>query len=125
MAFSFYSPVTVQSGQVPSTQTNFPMLVSYTDNRLKSVANGGHCQTPFDIRPYSDSSLTTALTFESVFYSASTGQVEMWVKIPSIADGSIVYLAYGDASLSSDGSSSSTWDSHFKGVWHLPNGTTL
>ena len=125
MAFSFYSPVTVQSGQVPSTQTNFPMLVSYTDNRLKSVANGGHCQTPFDIRPYSDSSLTTALTFELVFYSASTGQVEMWVKIPSLSDGYVIYLAYGDASLSSDGSSTSTWDSNFVAVYHLGNGTTL
>ncbi len=120
-SFGFYSPVTVNSAQVPSAQSNFPMLVSYTDNRLKTVGNGGHVQNAngYDIRPYSDSSLSTALTYELESYDGSAGTVVMWVKIPSINVGSVVYLAYGDASLSSDGSSSSTWSNGYVEVLHM------
>lgn len=127
MAFSFYSPVTVQTGQVPSTQTDFPVLVSYTDNRLRTTGNGGNVQNAngYDVRPYSDSGLTSALSYELERYNASTGEVIMWVKVPSLADGYVIYLAYGDAALSSNGSSNATWNSNFKGVWHLPDGTTL
>lgn len=121
MAFKYYSPVTVQSGQVPAAQTDFPMLVSYTDNRLKTTGNGGHVENAngYDIRPYSNSALTSALTFELEFYDASAGTVVMWVKIASIDVGSIVYLAYGDAALNTNGSSTATWDSNYKGVYHL------
>lgn len=122
---SYYSPVTVQTGQVPSTQTDFPMLVSYTDNRLKSVANGGHVRNAngYDIRPYSNSTLATVLTFELESYNASTGQVVMWVKIPSLSDGYVIYLSYGEPSISTNGSSTGTWDANYKGVYHLSEGT--
>lgn len=124
-SFSYYSPVTVQAAQVPSTQTNFPMLVSYTDTRLKTVGNGGHVQNAngYDIRPYSDTALTSALTYQLEYYNASTGQVVMWVKIASLANGSVVYLGYGDASISTDGSSSSTWDASSQAIYHLAEST--
>lgn len=127
MAFSYYSPVTVNTSQVPSAQTDFPMLISYTDARLKTVGNGGHVQNAngYDIRPYSDSGLTSALSYELERYNASTGEVIMWVKIASIDVGSIVYLAYGDTTLTTNGSSTSTWNAAYKAVWHLGNGTTL
>lgn len=126
MAFGYYSPVTVNAAQVPSAQTNFPMLVSYTDARLKTVGNGGHVQNAngYDIRPY-DGIGGSAMTFELERYNASTGEVIMWVLVPSCDVGSIVYLYYGDATISTNGSSTSTWDSNFKAVYHFPNGTTL
>ncbi len=126
MAFSYYSPETVQSGQVPSTQTDFAMLVFVTDNRLRTVGNGGHVQNSngYDIRPYSDTGLTSAMTYQLQTYNASTGQLIMWVKVSSLAVGSIVYIAYGDSGISTDGSSSSTWDSNFKAVYHLEESPT-
>lgn len=129
MAQRYYSPVTIDHTKVPSTQTNFPVLVSLTDNRFKTIANGGHVNNSsgFDIRPYSDSGLTTTLTYELERYTASTGELIMWVKIASLssATDTVIYLGYGDTALISDGSSSSTWDSNFVGVYHLKNGTTL
>ena len=124
--FGYYSPVTVNAAQVPSAQTNFPMLVSYTDARLKTVGNGGHVQNAngYDIRPY-DAVGGSAMTFELERYNASTGEVIMWVLVPSCDVGSIVYLYYGDATISTNGSSTSTWDSNYKRVLHLPDGTTL
>lgn len=132
MAFGFYTAYTVDHTKVPNTdQTNFP--VGIIDNsglaRLKTTGNGGHVtnSSGFDIRPFSDSGLTTALTYELVFYDAATGKLEMWVKIPTLSHttDTIIYLGYGNSSLTTDGSSTSTWDSLFKAVWHFPNGTTL
>lgn len=127
MAFGFYSPVTVNVGQVPSTQADFPMLVSFTDNRFKSSPTG-HVQNSsgFDIRPYSDTGLTLPLTYELERYNSSTGEVIMWVKVPSISSSTTpIYLAYGDSGLNSDGSSTSTWSNNFTTVYHLKDGTTL
>src|SRR6266498_4525713 len=122
-AFSYYSPVTVDHTQVPSTQTDFPVLVSQTDARLKTVANSGHVQNSsgFDIRPYSDSALTSALTYELESYDGAAGTITMWVKISSLSSSvdTVIYLGYGDSGLSTDGSSTSTWDANFKGVWHM------
>lgn len=127
MAFSYYSPETVNGSQVPSTQTDFPRLINVTDARFKTTGNGGHVQNSsgFDIRPYSDSGLTSALTYELERYNASSGEVIMWVKIPSISNGNVVYLGYGDAGLNSDGSSTATWSNNFLGVYHLKDGSSL
>lgn len=129
MAQAYYSPDVVQTGQVPSTQTNFPRLFLPTDNRFRTIANGGHVANAngYDIRPYSDAALTTALTFELVpgTYNASTGTFEMWVLVPSLADGYVVHLCYGDASLTTDGSSTSTWPSQYKGVYHFGSSASL
>ncbi len=126
--FNFYTPFTIAGGQVPSTQTDFPILISVTDNRFKTVANGGHVVNAngYDIRPYSDSGITTAITgYELVFYDAVNGIIEMWVKRSSVDDGLITYLAYGNSALTTDGSSTSTWSNAFTNIYHFKDGTTL
>ncbi len=124
--FNYYSPLTIQAGQVPSTQTDFPILISLTDARLKTVGNGGHVldSEGDDIRPYSD--ISTAITgYEKVFYDGTNGILEMWVKRSSVSDGLITYLAYGNPSLTTDDSSATTWSASFSFVLHLSDGTTL
>lgn len=121
MAFGYYKVYTVQSGQVPSAQSNYPALLpAAADNDLRTVANGGHGQSAsgFDQRPHTSTALTTAMTFELVSYNPSTGEKEMHVLTSSIDTGTVVAYAYGDASVTTDGSSTSTWPSAFKGVWH-------
>ena len=131
MAFGFYTPLTITSNAslLPATQTNFPLLVMFTDNRFKTVGNGGHVQNSsgFDIRPYSDSSLTTALSYELVSgsYNASTGTFQIWVLIPSLSQGLVIYLAYGDSGLSTDGTNlSAVWSANgYKCVYHHEQAT--
>lgn len=129
MAQTYYSPVPVDHTKVPSTLTNFPVLIGYTDARLKTTGNSGHVASAngYDIRPYSDTALTSALTYELVSYNASTGQVEMYVLISSLSSASDtnIYLGYGDTTLTTDGSSNTTWNSNFKAVYHFGTDTTL
>src|SRR5215468_208172 len=79
-AFGYYTDFSVDFNKVPNTdQSNFAVLINTTDNRFKTTGNGGHVQDPngFDLRPYSDTGLTTSYTYQLEFYSASTGQVVM------------------------------------------------
>ncbi len=126
---AYYSPISINAAQVPSTQTDFPVLVSVTDTRFKTVGNGGHVQNAngYDIRPYTDTTLSTAITgYELERYNATTGEVVMWVKVSSLSSSTTpIVLRYGDASQTTDGSSRTTWDSNFKLVAHLADGTTL
>jgi hypothetical protein len=62
-------------------------------------------------------------------YTASTGELYAWVKIPSLlAAGKTIYVCYGDSSISSfqGGSTGSNFDSSSKIVYHMTDsGSTL
>ncbi len=129
MAQLWYSPYAINAAQVPSTQTDFPVLVSVTDARLKDVAHSGHVNRSdgFDIRPYTDTTLGTAITgYELERYTPTTGEVIMWVKVSSLSSSTTpIVLGYGDTGITTDGSSSTTWSNSFLGVYHVKDGTTL
>ena len=141
MAFSFKASITILHSQVPNTdQTNFPVLVNGTYAGaggipdLRSVGNGGKVQNSngYDIYFYSDSALTTRIPAERERYNATTGEIVMWVKKTILTASDVtIYIAYGDATISTDPNldgtfgKTSVWDVNYKGVWHLPDGTTL
>jgi prepilin-type N-terminal cleavage/methylation domain-containing protein len=99
---------TVSSGP----HTNFPVVISETQNYLKSVANGGrvHNTNGYDIIFTSDSAGTTVLDHEIEKYDPSTGELVAWVKIPSLSSDTIIYMFYGNADISST-------QEHVDGVW--------
>lgn len=130
MAQSFYTPFTVASGQVPSTQSNFPVvIIPANDTRFKTIANGGHVNNSngFDIRPYSDSSLSTALSYELVSYDGVNGTFEMWVLATSISNGTVIYIGYGDSSLTTDGTNkAAVWNNQsYKIILHCDTTGTV
>ena len=62
------------------------------------------------------------LKWEVEKYDGTTGNLIAWVKIPSLSSSSdtVFYLMYGDSSINTDQSDPpNTWDSNFKGVWHM------
>jgi hypothetical protein len=111
-----------------STLTNYPMLFSVTDPSLKTVANGGNVgrSDGTDIL-FTVSDGQTKLNHELESYNPSTGQVIAWVQIPSLSPSTdtVIYVYYGNASAANQQNATGVWDSNYKGVWHLPNGTTL
>jgi len=122
--------MTVNHTLVPSTQSDFTVLVSVTDPALKTLANGGHVANTngYDIGFYADSGGTIKLKWEVENYNGATGNLIAWVKIPTLSSTTDTpfYLFYGDLSITTDQSDPvNTWDSNFKAVYHLGNGTTL
>ena len=122
--------LTIDHTKVPSTQTNFPVLVSLSGTEFKTLGNGGHVANAngYDIGFYSDSGGTTKLKWEMEKYDGAAGTVVAWVKIPSASSSSdtVFYMFYGDTGISTDQSDpTAVWDSHYLGVYHYPDGSTL
>jgi hypothetical protein len=110
------------------------MLVLNPTSMLKTTANGGHTLNAngYDIIFVNGGG--SLLNFEmvghgssSTTHSPTTGNVEFRVNIASLAEGSVIYMCYGNAAITTyQGNDPATWNSAYKGVWHLNNiGATL
>ena len=108
-----------------SNSTNFPVLVSLSDNSLKTLANGGHVAngSGYDILFYSDSSFTIPLNWEIEYYSATTGTLVAWVLIPTVSSSinTTFYMEYGNTTISTfqGGSVGSVWNTNYEAVYHM------
>src|SRR5215469_6656960 len=131
MAFGFFHALSVDHTQVPSNQSNFPVLVNFTDNNFATVANGGKVQNSsgFDIGFYADNNAATKLAWEMERYTATSGEVIAWVKLPTVSSTSpntTFYVFYDDPTINTDQSNpTGVWDANYLGVYHLKDGTTL
>lgn len=134
-AFSYYRSITVNHTLNPATQTNFTVLVgsgtAYSGS-LATVANGGKVQSSsgFDIGFYTNSDCSTGkMNWEQEDWSATTGVARYWVLNTSLSSSvdTVFYVCYGDATISSfqGGATGTAWDSSYKIIWHLPNGSSL
>jgi hypothetical protein len=130
MAYARNGSATIAAAKcATAAQTNFPALIVITLDHTLMRSDG------YDITWYSDSARTTKIAVEREAYNSSTGVYIAWLLIgtlPSTTGSDLtVYFAYGDASISTDPNTDGTygatsvWDANYKGVWHLPNGTTL
>lgn len=131
MAYLYSKSITIDHTKCGSTtSTNFPMLFSTTHADFKTVGNGGKVENSsgYDLVFFSDASLINPLKFEIEKYVASTGQFIAWVKIPSLSHttDTVIYIGFGNSSIStSQADPTAVWDSNFKLVAHLGDGTTL
>ncbi len=140
--FAYRKLITVQANQVSNGPlTNFPMLISITtDNNLRTTVNGGHIYNaatndPQDLvfEALDDATCGGAgtspcwLDHEIESYVPTTGQLVAWVRVPSITNGTMIYMYYGNSCIaSSTQNETGVWDANYKGVWHLsqnPTGT--
>jgi len=130
LAWTNRKAVTIDHTKVAggSSLTNFAVLFSTTDANLKTVANGGSVgkSDGSDIL-FTAGDGTTKLDHELERYNAATGEVLAWVRIPTLSNTTDtgLYIYYGNAAAANQQNPTGVWDSSYKGVWHLPNGTVL
>lgn len=123
-AYSYYRTITVTSTDTfaSGTLNNFPMLVNISSSSyLQDISTGGRVNNAsgYDIIFSASSSCVNPLYFERERYNSSTGELVAWVNVPTSTAGTVTHLCYGDTSVTTDQSSSTaTWNSNFKGVWH-------
>ncbi len=125
--YSYGKTITIQGSQVSGTVTNFPVLISVTDNSLRTVANGGRVQNAngYDI-VFTLPDCSTILPMQIERYVATTGQFVAWVRLPTLINGSntIIYMFYGKTGVAADPSSTTVWDANYMGVYHFNNSVT-
>jgi len=124
MAFTYYRLLSPNPVKISGVCSNFVALVNLTDATLKSVANGGHVQSAngYDIA-FGDGSVL--YKFELISYTATTGALLAWVKIPVLRTETTFYIHYGDASITTNQSDAANTWSGFVGVYHFGDGVTL
>src|SRR5206468_3593643 len=109
---------------------NFPLVFMGTYSYLATTGNGGGVTNAsgYDIVFTTNTSGSTILNHEIETYNGTTGAVNMWVQIPTLSHttDTVFYVCYGNSAVTtSQEHATAVWDSNYKGVWHLPNGTTL
>lgn len=126
VGYTYGKTITIQDSQVPGTTnlTDFPVLISITtDANLETVANGGHVESAAgnDIVFYTEDCLTK-LDHQLEVYTASTGQLIAWVRVPTLnaQANTVIHMYYGKAGEPST-STTAVWDSNYRGVWHFQN----
>ena len=121
--YTFRKSIDINDAQVSGTSDliDFPVLLSFTDTDLQDnllSAQG------FDIT-FTDSDGVTPLDHELQSYNSGTGELVVWVRIPTLRHNvdTRIYMYYANASETADPSSVDTWQD-FIGVWHLEESGT-
>ena len=122
-SYGYKYAITIPAASASENLTNFPVLVSGTYSWLATTANGGRLQNAsgYDVDFFSDSGLTTQLSWQRVSHNLTTGAVQLYVKVTlSSTVDTVIYVGVGDTGVSADQSDgAAAWDSNFKGVWHM------
>jgi hypothetical protein len=129
------------SSQIPASQSNFTVLVCAnmtlgngnacaTATGLEVTGSGGYVANAsgYDIIFSSTvCSSPTSMSWEVPSYTGSTGAMEAWVLVPSLAATGTFYMCVGNSSISTfqGGTAGAEWDSYTAAVWHFPNGTAI
>jgi hypothetical protein len=101
---------------------DFPLLVSISGTWLKSATNGGDVKRDdgFDIYFSADQAGVTRLAHEIEDYAPIAGTLLAWVKIPSLAPETTLYIHYGDAAITtSQAMATAVWSGGYELVAHM------
>lgn len=141
MAFGYYYPITIAAGATTSAAganlSSVPLPLFGTLAGLKSAGNGGNVQNsvavgsytrPADFAVYADAALTTPLKFQHLKWDPASGAFALVIKLPTYdnANGTTVYLAFGDAAVTTDQSDhANVYDANFVRAFDFGDGSTL
>ncbi len=125
-AWAYRTRITIDRTKVASSTgtllANFPVLISTTSAMFKDTSNSGHVgQADGGDIVFTSADGITKLDHEIESYTPASGNLITWVEVPSVATttNTDIYMYYGNASVANQWNASGTWDSNYKGVWHL------
>ncbi|MCK5320004.1 DUF2341 domain-containing protein [Candidatus Parcubacteria bacterium] len=120
-SWNYRREITINSSQIATTTSNFPVLATTTLDDLKTTTNGGKVgnDNGYDII-FVDDDDSTLLNFEREKYASTTGEIVYWIKtdISSTTDKTI-YMYYGNASTADQATTTGVWDDNFVMVQHM------
>jgi len=128
--WSYRKQITVQASEVPSDQTNFPVLVRNTDADWAYTGSGGHVtQSNGEDILFTDSDGIIKLDHEIEDYEPSTGKLVAWVEVPSLSGSkdTPIYIYYGNSTAvdQENPTGAGVWEPNYRGVWHLKETPTV
>ena len=86
-------PLTINAGQVPSTQTDFPLLINDTYPELMGEVEA-------ELRFAGSDNIQ--LEYEIEKFDSITGELVVWIKKDTVSDGDIIYIYFARGRCSPD-----------------------
>lgn len=119
--FTYRTTVTIDGNNIPSTLTDFPVVIDITDNRFRHVSNGGHvADGGGDDIAFSMNG--SPLEWDLERHDDNNGELVAWVLIPTLTPNQNVDIdiTYGDPTINGQQfDPTAVWDPSFLAVWHL------
>ncbi|MFX1281613.1 MAG: hypothetical protein ACFFA3_19845, partial [Promethearchaeota archaeon] len=118
--FSYYKVIIIDHTKVNGSgnHKDFPVLISIIDSDLDDNA-----QLDGDDIAFANSSdwLDHELELFNPSYSATEAQLIAWVRIPLLSTSidTIIFMFYGNSTITSRENPTGVWNSNYEGVWHL------
>ena len=118
----FRKAIVISHAKVPNSDLHdFPMLVSLTDEDLRTMANGGHVSHPDgeDIS-FTDGNGGTQLAHEMESYDPVKGTIRARIRVPKLSHDTdtVTYICYGGPGPSAAAKAKDVWDANYKMVRH-------
>jgi gliding motility-associated-like protein len=102
---------------------NFPVLINLTGQTYLQQPPAGRVYNTngYDIIFTDDD--YNQLDHQIEYYNGISGDLVAWVRIPVLSrtTNTVIKILYGNPGISTNPSTTSVWDTHYRGVWHLDN----
>jgi hypothetical protein len=119
--YGFKKTITINSSQVAGTgsHTDFPVLLHFTDADL-ILSPGGNVENANGFDIIFQETNGNALDFDLESYNSATGEIIVWVKIPSLSTSvdTQIEMLYGNASIGTN-QSTNAFNSNYQAAWHM------
>lgn len=121
---TYSDQIIIQASKCGSADsTNFPFMFQTTQSKYATIPNGGLVYHTLGDDIYFSSDVTglVKLAHEISYYNPTTGQIQAWVKVPTVSHtvNTNLYINYGSPFLLRDNSTPTiVYDSNYKRVWH-------
>ncbi len=102
--------VTINGGQVPSTQNNFPFLINSTFTELQGKTEDG-------IR-FTDVNNIAFEFYDIQNFNPTTGELIAWILLPSISDGDVIHIYSDNATAIDKQNPNAMWNNYIS-RWSL------
>jgi len=112
--------ITIDHTQVTDDLDNFPVLIITTDADFMKAQDDGD-----DILFMNGAGVAVKQHHEIETFDISSGKLVAWVNIINLSsnEDKIFYVYYGNPDCINQEYPEKTWDSHYKGVWHMNDAT--
>jgi hypothetical protein len=122
--WSYRKKIWINASMIDTDLTNFPVLISTTDNDLKNnaLSNGYDILFTNSSVSWTTGSHTDKLAHEIERYNSSTGELIAWVNVTSLSSttNTTIYMYYGNSLCTANRQNpTGVWDSNFVMVQHL------
>ena len=124
LGYRYYRPVTIYHTKVSGINNlyDFPMLFSGIFPYLKDRAHGGEVYSVSGYDIIFEDAWEHKLDHQIEKYDPVTGEFIAWVRIPVLhatSQNTSIRILYGNPQVTSNPSTTDTWNSNYKGIWHL------